>query len=108
MQGRKFAAMRISQPPVPATVPAPQAPPATQAAPAPSSATASQQAKSAVERNEKTARVPAPPRYLEFMISTQDIAEGAPAAIEPATVPPPLLGPLSSSAPATAGQVGIP
>ena len=106
MQGRQFAAMRISQPPAPATVPAQVAAPAPVATPAPSSATANPPAKSAAGANDITARVPAPPRYLDFMISTQDIAEGPQGAMAPAAVPPPLLGPLSSSAPA--GQAGSP
>ena len=104
MQGRQFAAMRISQPP--ANVSAPVAAPAPVATPAPSSATANPPAKSAAGANDITARVPAPPRYLDFMISTQDIAEGPQGAMAPAAVPPPLLGPLSSSAPA--GQAGSP
>ena len=96
MQGRQFAAMRISQPP-PASATAPVA--------------ATAPAKSAVERNDRTARGPTAPRYLEFMISTLDIADGAQAAMNAATSAPPLLGSLSAAArvdpaPAAGGQAG--
>jgi hypothetical protein len=85
MQGRQFAAMRISQPP-----PQPAA------------------AANAGAPNDAKARKPSPPRYLEFTISTLDIADSArPAATAPA-IAPPLLGPLSAAAPAqlTGGQAG--
>jgi uncharacterized membrane protein YciS (DUF1049 family) len=82
MQGRQFAAMRISQPraePLPAKTPA--------------------------------ERSPAPPRYLEFTISTLDIADMPPPTTSSSTIAAPLLGPLSAAAPieiapAMAGQAG--
>ena len=80
MQGRQFAAMRISQP-----RPEPLA------------------AKSSTERSDAKERSPAPPRYLEFMISTLDIPEVPQAVTNSATVAPPLLGPLSAATPAAIG-----
>jgi hypothetical protein len=75
MQGRQFAAMRISQPPPQPVAPA-----------------------NAVAPNEAKARKPSPSRYLEFTISTLDIADSARPAVNAPTIAPPLLGPLNAAA----------
>ena len=80
MQGRQFASMRISQPrpePLPAKNPA--------------------------ERSDGKERSPAPPRYLEFTISTLDIPDNPLPATNSATIAAPLLGPLSAAAPTEIG-----
>lgn len=88
LQGRQFAAMRISQPP-----PHPEA------------------AANPAERLQAKERKPSPPRYLEFTISTLDIPDVPRSTTSSVTIAPPLLGPLSSAAepaPAQApgGQAG--
>ena len=88
MQGRQFAAMRISQPPPQPAVPANPA-----------------------ERTAAKERKPSPPRYLEFMISTLDIPDSPRPIASSAPIAPPLLGPLSAAtgverAPAAGAQAG--
>lgn len=75
LQGRQFAAMRISQPP---------------AEPKPEKAAPGQK-----DAREQKA---APPRYLDFTISTQDIPEAAGASAKSALIEAPLLGPLNPAA----------
>ena len=82
MQGRQFAAMRISQPPPPPAA-----------------------AANAVTPNEAKARKPSPPRYLEFTISTLDIADSARPTAHSASIAPPLLGPLNAAAGAALAQI---
>ncbi len=72
LQGRPFAAMRISQPP-----PEPKA------------------EKTAPGQKDAKEQRPAPPRYLEFTISTMDIPEGARSAARSSSIGTPLLGPLN-------------
>ena len=88
MQGRQFAAMRISQPPPPLAA-----------------------AANPAERGEAKDRKPSPPRYLEFMISTLDIPDSPRPIASSAPIAPPLLGPLSAAtgverAPAAGAQAG--
>jgi Tfp pilus assembly protein PilN len=82
MQGRQFAAMRISQPP-------PQPPAAS----------------NAVALKDAKTRKPSPPRYLEFTISTLDIADNARPAVNIPIIAPPLLGPLTAAAGAAPAQI---
>ena len=75
MQGRQFAAMRISQP---------------------GPAVAANPAERKEAKDGKDAK-PSPPRYLEFMISTLDIPDGPRPVVNPVTVTSPLLGPLNTA-----------
>ena len=85
MQGRQFAAMRISQPPPP---PQPEA--------AASPAERNQSKERRPSPPEAKERRPSPPRYLEFMISTLDIPDTPRSTANSAAIAPPLLGPLSA------------
>ena len=98
MQGRQFAAMRISQPP-----------PQLAAAANPAERNEAKERKPSLP--EAKEHKPAPPRYLEFMISTLDIPDGPRSTANSATIAPPLLGPLSAAvgiepAQAPGGQAG--
>jgi Tfp pilus assembly protein PilN len=79
LRGRQFAALRISQPP-PEPTPGPGAEPE------------SRDNKSASGRREAKVRGPAPPRLLDFTISTSDILDGAQAAMKSSSNEAPLLG----------------
>lgn len=83
LEGRQFAALRISQPQLEAIAPG-------RAEPAPNGD------KRAAGQIEAKARLE-PPRYLEFTISTLDIAETAPAETRPSGEAP-LLGTISAAA----------
>ena len=72
MQGRQIAAMRISQPP-----------PEQEAD------------KSAPGQKDAKKQKPAPPRYLEFTISTMDLADSPQPMTKSAAFPMPLLGPIN-------------
>lgn len=82
LQGRQFAALRISQPQPEAAVPG-------RAEPAPNAD------KNVPGQKE---RKPELPRYLEFTISTIDIPEGAQAGARPSSTEAPLLGTISAAA----------
>ena len=82
LQGRQFASMRISQPP-----PEPKA-------------------EKAVPDKSGAREQPAPPRYLDFTISTLDIPEGVPANAKSSSLESPLLGPLNSAAVLESAKAG--
>ena len=91
LQGRQFAAMRISQPP-----PDPAAQPK-----------ASQKAgQDALGLKDTREQKPAPPRYLEFTISTLDFPDSAQPTTKSAAIPAPLLGPINPAAALDAAKAG--
>ena len=78
LQGRRFAAMRISQPP-------------------PELAAAAPAAEPKADKGTKDQK-PAMPRFLEFSISTRDIPEGTRQTAQPAPAQVPLLGAIDAGA----------
>ncbi len=84
LQGRRFAALRINQPPPDAT-----------AQPAAPGQTPDQAAKQHPDGKERKALAP---RYLEFSISTVELPESSRQAARVVPTQPPLLGALESSA----------
>ena len=83
MQGRQFAAMRISQPPPEAK--------ADKGAPA--------------QKDAKEQKL-APPRYLDFTISTKDLPDNPQQIMKSAATEPPLLGSIDAAAVLDTGKTG--
>ncbi len=94
LQGRQFAAMRINQPqPEPVSA-------AAAAAKAKEEPKGAADGKAAAVARDAKAAAPAQPRYLEFSISTTDLAE--PAQKTPVAVAAPAAAPQAQSGPSTA------
>jgi hypothetical protein len=98
LQGRQFAALRISQPEVVAgAAPAPAVEAKAPADPRPEDA-----AKDAAAAKPATPVAPAPPRYLEFTISSSEPADAAQKQAAPALAPAPTVPLQAQSGPSTA------
>jgi hypothetical protein len=93
LQGRRFAALRISRPPPDATA-QPTAAPQTQA----------QDAKQQPAGKER--KVPSP-RYLEFSISTVELPESLGQTPRAVPAPPPLLGTIESATVLEGAKAGV-
>ena len=94
LQGRQFAAMRISQP-----------------APEPAAAVRSDQGQKPEQdaKAQKDAKEPkpVPPRYLDFSVSTVELPDNSKHGVRPAAVPPPLLGAVIPSSALEAAKPSI-
>lgn len=94
MQGRQFAAMRISQPP-----PEPPGSIKTDQRPRPGP--------DAIAQNGTKEQKPVSPRYLDFSISTVELAESLKVGVASEAIPPPLLGAAIPSSVLGVARAGV-